>query len=1238
MKILWRSTKKFLKDKKLKVEKKWRDKKRYLEEYSKEIDYSKIKYEDLAPNNNAEKCDEYCKALEWAIENQKVNNIALTGPYGSGKSSILRTFENQYVKYNYLNISLASFYDKNKEGKQEKQDVNEYNSIDSNIEKGILQQLFYKVDSSSIPYTRFRKIGNIRSRDIVKYMVIITITIILGMYIFEKNKFEIFINSVKNLLQIKTNYLDFIMHSTFIFLCIYIIVKSTKYCKSMLRINSFSLKLEKAELNIESQSSESIFNKYLDEILYFFEATKYNVVVIEDLDRFDNTRIFIKLRELNQLINNYEKINRRIVFVYAVKDDMFKNDERTKFFDFIIPVIPIINPSNSCDKLLEKINQDDMADKVSREFINGVSVYIEDMRMLTNIANEYIMYKSMLIDIDLKSENILALIIYKNLYPTDFSKLQYNRGLVYEAFENKKHVIESKVKDIEDEINSLELKIDCAESDYLLNVKELKYVFLRCISQGKNLITRLNNQSIDNFLRDEFDIKSILTSKDDISYHYSRGNSYEYDDRISVREINERSNSRYTFEERFENIKYKNNENKDELKSQIECLRNDKRKLKSLNLYQLIDKYGAKEVLKEDIIKEKSIVYLLRHGKIDETYMNYLTYFYGNYLTAKDMNFISTIRNHEGYEFEYELSKIEYIISQLNDYEFEQKEILNFSIFEFMLQNSKKYVTQLEIIMKQISNEDQISVKFIDEFKDYIEERNEEEQFWNIICESWSGLWKYITTNTLYSKKKINSYLLKIIEYVEIDIIRGLNKDNDLVEYIENSNEFLPMVSELDISKVKNIITDFAIEFNVIEVKNVDKELLDYIWDGCYYDINKKIIDDILIAKYGKNINNINQSNLTTIRSSDDENLIKYIEDNISYYMNNVFLEIEENTKEDISVIVELLNLEENELNIEIKEKIINKEEFELLDIEEVPKILWDYILSVQKLKANWDSVVKYKEYFADMDETLINYLNDEKIYTQLSQQSLINDGLNTKTFRAIVDCESISDVAFSELVKSIEWIYSNYDTGVISKGHVNILVDNDKFEFNVDNYNSIREHFDNIHIKFIERNFNEYIDNIELYITDSADLCKILKLDLCTLDDIQVVISKINLDLEGEDILDEDLAELIYTISLTNWGKINLGNQLYWKIYNNLDKEKKIRLLANQSIFLDDEKITESIKEIGEPLSNILLPRSRERIDYSKSIFELATSLDKCNYISSKSIGNHKLGGKYIQFNARNK
>ena len=80
-----------------------------------------------------------------------------------------------------------------------------------------------------------------------------------------------------------------------------------------------------ANVEFKIKDENSIFNQHLDEILYFFQCTKYNTVIIEDLDRFDTPDIFLKLRELNFLLNQSNIIERKIKFVYAIKDDMFKD-------------------------------------------------------------------------------------------------------------------------------------------------------------------------------------------------------------------------------------------------------------------------------------------------------------------------------------------------------------------------------------------------------------------------------------------------------------------------------------------------------------------------------------------------------------------------------------------------------------------------------------------------------------------------------------------------------------------------------------------------------------------------------------------------------------------------------------------------------------------------------------------------------------------------------------------------
>lgn len=99
------------------------------------------------------------------------------------------------------------------------------------------------------------------------------------------------------------------------------------------RIRIGKVKVKEAEVEVDTHS---VFNQYLDEIIFFFASTRYNVVIFEDLDRFsDTTRIFGKLRELNKILNNSQYlrtiIKKEITFVYSVRDDLFDATLRVKF-------------------------------------------------------------------------------------------------------------------------------------------------------------------------------------------------------------------------------------------------------------------------------------------------------------------------------------------------------------------------------------------------------------------------------------------------------------------------------------------------------------------------------------------------------------------------------------------------------------------------------------------------------------------------------------------------------------------------------------------------------------------------------------------------------------------------------------------------------------------------------------------------------------------------------------------
>ena len=410
---------------------------------------TQLPYIPLSPTDSAEDCDVYLDALSWALSNKKqIKNIAISGPYGSGKSSILQTFIKReehkkwsFHKNHFLNISLATFEAPKKSNGQENRNHHTCdNDTQRLIELSLLQQLFYRETNSKIPDSRLKKIQSLKSWKLFLQTIVSMIFIFSLIVLILPNEMDYFFNLKESIFASNiAKYITLAVSLVVLFVFFY------KSSRSIIGLSIKKLNLKGTEIEIDKNISKSILNNHIDEIIYFFEATNYNVIIIEDLDRFGNSEVFTKLREINLLINNSKKIKQDIVFIYAIKDDMFLDKDRAKFFDYMLPVIPIVNFSNSGDRLKKMLKGKSI--KIDNDLIDDLSLFVDDMRLLYNIMNEFHIYATK-VNQQLDMNKLLAIIVYKNLFPKDFTDLSENKGELFETINSKNKYIENAVGQI----------------------------------------------------------------------------------------------------------------------------------------------------------------------------------------------------------------------------------------------------------------------------------------------------------------------------------------------------------------------------------------------------------------------------------------------------------------------------------------------------------------------------------------------------------------------------------------------------------------------------------------------------------------------------------------------------------------------------------------------------------------------------------------------------------------------
>ena len=431
-------------------------------------------FERLTPVDDID-LDVYEDAINYVFDNSDIKNVAVSGAYSAGKSSVLATYKKKHKELKFLHISLAHFKSTDKEVETEVKE--------SVLEGKILNQLINQIPSDKIPQTNFRVKKKIKTKNIIERTIETVLFLIAVFHFIFFDGWKNYISTLsdnwfKSIISLSTSQYSLMIDGFIIiglvFFIVYGVIKIQKN-KNVFR----KLNLQGTEIEIFEESEDSYFDKYLNEVLYLFENAEADVIVFEDMDRFNVNRIFERLREVNTLANiQLQKENKKILrFFYLLRDDIFVSKDRTKFFDYIIPIVPVIDSSNSYDQFIELFKKSGLFEKLDEGFLQGLSLYIDDMRLLKNIYNEFLIYYNRLSITELNCNKMLAIIAYKNLFPRDFADLQLNQGFVYNIFSKKDIFIAEEVATLNKRIAEKSQEIEIAKSEHIKTIKELDVVF-----------------------------------------------------------------------------------------------------------------------------------------------------------------------------------------------------------------------------------------------------------------------------------------------------------------------------------------------------------------------------------------------------------------------------------------------------------------------------------------------------------------------------------------------------------------------------------------------------------------------------------------------------------------------------------------------------------------------------------------------------------------------------------------
>ncbi|WP_339497385.1 YobI family P-loop NTPase [Pseudomonas sp. EA_15y_Pfl1_P101] len=427
----------------------------------------------LTPEYLAEEHGCYVAAIEAALAKNQIRNIALSGNYGVGKSSIMwevaRRQDNRIVELSLSTLAPI-------EASQLDNSVPIQATTPTNrIQQEIVKQLLYREYPSRTPGSRFRRIERFRwwraiGMSVMVGVIVAVIFLLTGWTVKIASAFMPFVD------------IGVWAHPVICSTATLITLLASWLFYGKLHIKQFSAGAATVTLN---ESSVSYFDQYLDEIVYFFEVSDRDVVLFEDIDRFNDSHIFETLRALNTLLNASPQIKKPIRFIYAIKDSIFDrigldiegrrpNTEvltthdpaqaeairanRTKFFDLVIPVVPFITHRSARNLALQLLGQ--IEHKVAPELLDLATQYVPDMRLLKNIRNEFIVFRDRIFSgdgkqLNLSETDLFAMMLYKSTHLTDFETIRLGHSKLDMLYKLSRELVIENIRRIEGELRVL---------------------------------------------------------------------------------------------------------------------------------------------------------------------------------------------------------------------------------------------------------------------------------------------------------------------------------------------------------------------------------------------------------------------------------------------------------------------------------------------------------------------------------------------------------------------------------------------------------------------------------------------------------------------------------------------------------------------------------------------------------------------------------------------------------------
>ena len=1032
----------------------------------------------LTPEFMPEEHGKYIGELETALTKPDVRNIALSGGYGVGKSSILKEFSRRHQD-RVVELSLSAMAPISA-AELDKSVPKQAATPTNRIQQEIVKQLLYRESTAEARGSRFRRLECFNWPSAIVFAVI----------------FASFIAIVFLLTGWSSQIASAISLGDSARIWVSLIIWGIFTVGSLLVGHLWTGRLQIKQVTAGSaavtldEKSVSYFDQYLDEIVYYFQVSHRNIVIFEDIDRFDDPQIFDTLRSLNTILNaspqifkggqafgnesktgeacislgQSKKACEPIRFIYAVKDSIFdqvgkKEEEpnrsasakvqktdlvqeeivranRTKFFDLIVPVVPFISCQNARDLASRLIKEDNNIDpsKIGSGLLNLAARYVPDMRLLKNVCNEFAVFHERIFSgagkqLGIDDANLFAMMLYKSTHPGDFEKIRVGNSDLDNLYQASRVFVTNNIQRLEEERRTLIRLGDVPERSHRLGKQLLKHIYnvkKESQNQSQQVYEFAGGSLTDKDLQEPKFWNDFVSAPESSAVLSVRLSPPTYYNNNGLVLLFTREHLKAVLDDSLDIDSWnaESNQRLDQIAAAISDLRHRHWDMKELIQHSELHEGDGDEgrtfaAIAKDALGDGLTYQLVRAGYIDRNFTLYTTTFHGDVLDSGAMNFIihHVDPNMMDQNFALTSSEVKAIINDRPG-NLDEPGMYNIAILDYLLtiKNQDKHLDTM------ITSLIELGAQQRDFIQSYLDGGSEREPFVIRFTSQFSGALKYLIGEVNLDDsariKFINIALSCLSSEKEYEL------DDRTIAYFRDTYEHFDVMISNDINpdQIAQVVKLYAAaEIRLSKLRPLSTSMRHSFVAHDLYEINR---DNLQVALYG---NGTGSLALDVIKKA-NPTVYQYILENLDSYtaaVDGVSSSVDV-PQEFTSTLKDVLGVNEKVLPLVVAGA---SPECMVDDLSSLPQETWPVLAANKRFPATFNNVEQYINTIGKLDKNLARILIEPK---SITESSAVDDATKLKLVKSIL---AASDTIESPAVR-VQLVVS---LGLKSGSYINV-------------------------------------------------------------------------------------------------------------------------------------------------------------------------------------------------------